>query len=360
MARDWYLMQTAHDSVSGFGTDDFNALAADSFKEATDSFIASTVEVCNYDLTERKTVRVIVEGRLQDTRLNALQRRVLAPIGTIHAGEYVYYENMYWLVIGLVDNNKVYEKGVMIICNYLLTWRNAKGEIIQRWGSASSASQYNNGETSNDRYLQLRSDQIIILTPDDAESISIPHGKRFIIDNRCRVYEKEFQEGTMKDTTNPLITYEMTRIDNVIFGYQKTGHSEFMVTQDEKHLGDGYYVVDGNGYWLCEEDAPKDSDDKMADLSCRIDCNEPVIYNGIEPTVFTSVFLDANGDPVDITPIWEINSPIRDDLIIEYGKKTISIATNNKKLIGKSFELILTGEGWFEPSFIYVHIKAFI
>lgn len=356
MARDWYLMQTAHDSVSGFGTDDFNALASDSFEEATDSFIASTVEVCNYDLTERKTVRVIVEGRLQDTRLNALQRKVLAPIGTIHAGEYVYYENMYWLVIGLVDNNKVYEKGVMIICNHLLTWRNAKGEIVQRWGSASSASQYNNGETTNDKYLTLRSDQIIVMTPDDEECLLIPHGKRMIIDSRTKVYEKYFPAGTVVNTENPLITYNLTRMDNVIFTYQNSGHSQFLVTQDEKHDGDGYYVIDGKGYWLCEEDAPKSQNNQTPVLSYGIECTEPVIYNGLEPTVFTARLDDDTG----LTPEWVIDpSIVRERLHISEDGNAISISSDDKKLVGTVFDLTLRIDG-SDVDTIHVAIKAFI
>lgn len=37
-------------------------------------------------------------------------------------------------------------------------------------------------------------------------------------------------------------------MDNVIYDYQDSGHSEFMAYQDEQHETDGYYVVDGKGF----------------------------------------------------------------------------------------------------------------
>ena len=63
------------------------------------------------------------------------------------------------LIINLNEGNidmitdGMYEKAVLVLCNYLLTWKNENGDIIQRWVNASSASQYNNGETSNKFYF---------------------------------------------------------------------------------------------------------------------------------------------------------------------------------------------------------------
>jgi len=356
MAKEWYLMDTHHDTVSGFETDDFENLAADAFNEALDSAVGCDVEICNYDLTERIKKRVIIEGNLQDTRLNAMQRKILAPVGTCVAGQYVYYKNRYWLIIGLVDDNGVYEKGVMMICNYYLTWKNDAGEIIQRWVNASSASQYNNGETSSDRYLTFRDDQIMVLTPNDDESVLIPHGKRFIIDNRCKIYERHFPADTTKSTDKPLITYNVTRLDNVLFTYQNSGHSEFMATQDEQHEQDGYYVIDGKGYWLCDE---PDEVNETTVLSCYIECDEPVVYNAVEPTVFTARFTDAHGNAVDVEPHWEIDSTFTEKLYVESAEDAIMVSVTDKKLIGKTFTLLLSADG-YETTSVTVMIDALI
>lgn len=357
MAKEWYLMNTNHDTVSGYESEDFDNLAQDTFAEALQSSMGFDVEVCNYDLSKREHKRVIVQGNVQDTKLNSLVRRILAPIGTFKAGQYIFYKNRYWLIVGLVDDNGIYEKGIMSLCNYLLTWKNTSGKIVQRWVSVFSASQYNNGETSN-KFMFVRSDQLMVLTPSDDECLLMPHKQRFIIDMRCKIYEKGFTPGTTVDTSKQLITYKLTRIDTVIYNYQDSGHSEFMAYQDEQHETDGYYVIDGKGYWLCDVPNSK-NDDKMQVLSCSIDCDEPIIYAGLDPGVFISKFYDTEGNETDIIPKWEINCDFVDDLSIEYVRNSIYISVDNNKLINKSFELSLFAEG-YERTTITVKIRAFM
>ncbi len=357
MAIEWYLMNTNYDTVSGYESEDFDNFAIDDFNEALDSSLGSDVEVCNYDLSIRIKARVIVQGNVQDTKLKTMQRSILAPIGTCKAGQYIFHKNRYWLVIGLVDDNGMYEKAVAIICNYLLTWKNENGSIIQRWVNASSASQYNNGETSNEFYF-VRSDQLMILTPDDDECLLIKHKQRFIIDRRCSIYEKNFSDDVTIDTSKPLITYELTRMDNVLFDYQDSGHSEFMAYQDEQHKEDGYYKIDGKGFWLC--DIPSENiNNKSTILLSQIECDEPVIYYGIDPSIFYAKFFDSDGNVVSVLPQWKIDCEFEDSLDIEYIDNAISISVNNNKLINKSFELSLCADG-YEKTTIVVTIKAFI
>ena len=355
MAKEWYLMNTNSDTVSGFESDSFDNFATDAFGEALASSLGKDVEICNYDLSERTKARVIVQGNVQDTKLKSMQRMVLAPIGTCKAGQYVYYKERYWLIVGLVDDNGMYEKAVLVLCNHLLTWKNENGDIIQRWVNASSASQYNNGETSNKFYF-VRSDQLMILTPYDDECLLIKHKQRFIIDRRCKIYEKNFGEDVTIDTSKQLITYELTRMDNVIYDYQDSGHSEFMAYQDEQHETDGYYVVDGKGYWLCDTPNP---DNKTAVLSCSIECDEPDVYCGLEPTVFYAKFYDSDGNATNTLPQWKINCDFEDSLNIEYVENSISISVDDDKLINKSFELSLCADGYDKTTLI-VTIKAFI
>lgn len=358
MATEWYLMtDTNYDTVSGFESEDFDYFAKDAFSETLASSLGSDVEICNYDLSERIRTRVIIQGNTPDTRLKSMQRNVLAAIGTCKAGQYIYYKNRYWLIVGLVDNNGIYEKAVIVLCNYLLTWKNSNGNIVQRWVSASSASQYNNGETS-DKFYFVRSDQLMVLTPNDDECLLIKHKQRFIIDKRCSVYEKNFSEDVITDTSKQLITYELTRMDNVLYDYQDSGHSEFMAYQDEQHKEDGYYKINGKGYWLCE--APdENTDDKTSVSLCEIICDEPVIYCDIDPSVFYAKFYDSEGNAVDLSPQWEIDCEFEDSLAIEYIENAISISVDNNKLINKSFELSLCADG-YEKATIIVAIKAFI
>lgn len=354
MAIEWYLMKD-QGMASGFESDDFNDFSSDAFEDIVNSAIGESVEICSPDLTNRKSVRVVIEGVTADTRLNALQRKVLAPIGTMKAGQYVYYKNRYWLIIGIVDDNKFYEKGVVIVCNYQLSWINHNRKIVQRWIHATSASQYNNGETSSTN-MQYRSDQLMLFMPNDDECLLIAHGQRIVLDLRTKIYEKSLSPEIVRDTSKPLITYYISRIDTALFNYIDSGHAQFIATQDEQHEDDGYYVIGGKGYWIC--DVPKD-ENKTTVLSCSIESEENTIYNGLEPSIFTARFLDANGKEVSVAPTWTIDAPFRDKLDIEEVENSISISANNKELLNKSFTLFLSAEG-YETASINIKIKAFI
>lgn len=354
MAIEWYLLKPPHDQLSGFEDEALNDFAKEGFEEVLESDIAQEVELCNYDLSECSTIKAVIQHNVDDTKLKTLSREIYVPIGTFKAGMYIKYKNRYWLIVGLVDDNMMYEKGIMVICNWLLTWLNKDGKVVQRWANITSASQYNNGETGT-YYYTVRSDQLLILTPDDDESILLSSGQRFIIDKRCRVYEKGLSEKEIDcDTSNPVITYKMTRADSILYNYNDSGHFELMATQDEQHESDGYYVIDGIGYWLCD----KPSENKTALLS-SIECDSLEIYNGLEPCYFTAKFTDSEGNQVEAIPIWTITSDFKDMLNIEYAGNAIIISVDNKKLINKTFDLSLDADG-YDTVTITITIRAFI
>lgn len=361
MAQDWYLLKSPHDQVSGYEDEAWDDFGQEGFSEVLETNMAIDVELCNYDLSDCKTIKAVVTNNLQDTKLKTFTRHLLVPVGTCKAGMYVKYKNRFWLIVGLVDDNTIYEKAVMTICNYKLSWINSEGKIISRWCNVSSASQYNNGETYG-RFYYIRTDQLIVITPDDDDCVLIGTGDRFIIDRRCKVYEKQFSEDTICDTSNPVIVYKVTRSDSVLYDYQDSGHFEFMCLQDEQQEQDGYYIVGDQGYWLCKK--PIETDDKT-DVSsayyCKIE-GDFEIYNGLESSIFTAKLYNAVGKELsDFEPQWTINSDFADKLNCEYVGNSIMISVNDRKLINKSFELVLsTDVQGAESDKQIITIKSFI
>ena len=140
MYKHWYLLESPT-MLSGFESEALDEFAGEGFLEALHSGLGMDVELCNYDLSVCSPIRVIVQNNVANTKSNTLTRQVLAPIGTFKAGMYIKYKNRYWLIVGLVDDNMMYEKAVVVLCNYLATWLNGDGKIIRRWVSAASASQ---------------------------------------------------------------------------------------------------------------------------------------------------------------------------------------------------------------------------
>ena len=343
MSTDWYLINPPYDQVSGFESEALEDYGVDGFAEMLDSGIACDVELCNYDLTNRIKTRSIVQNRTQDTKLNALWRQFFFPIGMSHAGMYVYYQKRYWLIENCVDNNGTCDKAIAIICNHKLSWINASGKIISRWASIMSASQYNNGQLKDRNYhYVLRTDQQMITMPNDDDCLLLNEESRFIIDRRCQVYEHNMK-AKETNTKFPLITYILTRNDGVAYDYITEGIHEIMVTQDEQHENDGYYVVDGVGYWLCDIPLGNKSD---VQKSCKIAADYYEVYCGLGETIFSPVFYDDNGETVSVTPHWEIKSDFEDSLMVTYDGDNISIGTNDIKIINHSFMLVLSGDGY--------------
>ena len=356
MAQSWYLLQPPHMQLSGFESEALNDFGAEGFLEALESTMALDVELYSYDLSECTPIRAIFNNRLTDTKLKTLVRHLLVPIGSCHAGMYAKVKGRFWLIVGIVDDNGIYEKAILSICNYQLSWLNDAGKPIRRWANIISASQYNNGEHENLDYT-IRSDQLLIALPDDDESLMIAHSSRFIIDKRCKIYEKSFDENTLIDTSKLVITYEVTRVDSVIYDYQDSGLHQVMVTQDEQHRNDGYYVIDGEGYWLC--DMPTAGKDN-ASLSCEIVCEQPIVYNDIEPVAFVAKFYDVSGNEVpNVEPEWSVIGELSDLLDIDYLGNAAIVSANNRKLIGHSFTLTMQAIG-YEPASLAFSVMSFM
>lgn len=185
-------------------------------------------------------------------------------------------------------------------------------------------------------------------------------GARFIIDKRCRLYEQKIGKDVTNDTSNPVIVYRLTRSDSVLFDYQDSGHYEFLAYQDEQRDYDGYYVVDGKGYWICGKAKQADiRPDISKSLKSEIQCHSPIIYTDNIPQKFTALFYDKYENESDIEPQWSIDCDFTDKLDIQYDNKSVLISVNNSKLVNKTFKLCLNGDGYEEVS-IQVLIRAFI
>lgn len=368
MATEWYLLHPPYSQTSGF-EDDVMDFSKDAFLEALDSPLALIVEYCNADLSLCKSIKAIIQNSVQDTKLNAFTRHILTSIGTCKAGNYIKYKNRYWLIVGLVDDNGMYEKAVLKLCNWKMTWLNKNGKVVERWANIESASQYNNGQR-NISYkgyalYTIRTDQLLICMPDDEECLMLDSGKRFVIDKRIDVYERNIANDINSDTSFKLITYQLTRNDSVLYNYIDSGHYEILVTQDEQHDGDGFYRIGNKGYWLCLE---SEHEEEIQDIFTNSESNESIvshkivydsdkIYLGLGASEFTAMFYDENGNTIDGEAEWVISCDFQDKMDIDYINNTIVIDVNDYSLLNKSFELYFNDD---ESTKIKVQIVGLI
>ena len=133
-----------------------------------------------------------------------------------------------------------------------------------------------------------------------------------------------------------------------------------LATQDEQHEDDGFYRIDGKNCWICDGSIAFESLNKNRLLSSEILCDEPSVYCGIEPTVFTAVFYDEDGNIDTMTePEWSFYCDFKDKLTVEHVDDSIMISTDDHGLINTSFELLLDG-GEYETQTLTVTIKQFL
>lgn len=319
--KEWYLLtsNTRPNSIGGYENDAFVDYKDDAFQEALQTDIAVSVTLYNYDLSESKSIRCIIQGNIADTQLKSMERTVLVPIGTLKAGMYIFFENRYWLVTGYPGSNKIYEKATVILCQYKLRWQDDNGKVIERWANFTSASKYDTGHSGN-QTIMLTSNNFTIWIPEDDDSATLDT-RRVFID---------------RDTIRPTKVFEITRSDDVLylFGEEHGGILSFIADKDELNL-----EVDRPDLGLCDYKPPRPlppEPDETTDLSAVISGKSNLI-NGFSRT-YSVEFKDSNGDiKQDIDFTWNVESDF--DVQRTINGNQIELSVDDKSLIGSSFIL---------------------
>lgn len=326
--KEWYLIgnKTKPNMLGGYENQSFLDYKDDAFAESLETDIADTVILYNYDLSESKEIRCIIQGNTADTQLKSMERIGLFVCGTVRAGMYIFFENRYWLITGYPGNNSIYEKATLQLCQYKLRWQNSNGEIVERWISASSAAKYDVGEKSNNTII-LTTDNLTLLLPDDEESLNID-GKRVFIDKRIP----------------PKKVYKITRSDDVLYDYGEHGailsfiadKTELNTNSDRSDLGICDYINPSTS-------APPQSDnpDETTDLCATISGNINLKV-GFSRT-YTVNFTDKSGNEIDwngIDFIWNVKSNFDSELVDQtVSGNTIGLSVDDEELIDSSFIL---------------------
>lgn len=329
--KEWYLIgsQTKPNAVGGFENQAFTDCKDDAFNEAADTEVGTTVEVCNYNLTERRTMRCIVQNNVADTLLQSMERTILFPIGTVKAGEYVFFDNRYWLITGYPGNNRVYEKVTAVLCQYKLRWQNDKGQVIERWANVTTASKYDIGETGN-RLMVVPTDDFTVLIPNDKHSVNIDDKRVFIDTNR----------------TNPIKVFKITRNNDVFYDYGEHGGVLSLIAHRDEFNAE----TDNQRLMICDyipTDNPKDSPKELInnDIIATIKTSSPVVRVNTAGRIFYANFYNHKGEKqTDVVPHWIIECDFPDDIGHTEQDDSITLFTYKEELIDRTFTLKLTDE----------------
>ena len=238
MAKSWYLM-TRPLFNSGYEKEEFENYSLDGFSELLESFISSDIEVYNQNLILKKSLKAIVQNVTADAESSSFIRQILIPIGNLKTGYYVKYNDSFWLIKDIVDNNGVYEKAIMFFCNYKINFiSDVSSEIVSYLVHMKNATQYNSGETAREQET-IGSSKFLIFIPYNEETIKIDHGKRFLIDKNHN--DPTAFEVTQVDTISHNFTDDFAVIRWTVVESQfnsKTDNEELMIADYYKSEND--------------------------------------------------------------------------------------------------------------------------
>lgn len=342
--KEWYLLNsnTTPNSLGGYENEAYVDYRGDAFLETLQTDIATTVTLYNYDRTESQEIRCIVQDNVANTQLKSIERSVLAPIGTLKAGMYIFFEDVYWLISGYPGNNGMYEKATIILCQLILKWQDDTGKVIERPANFTSAAKYDTG-TNGNSYLTLTSNNFTIWLPDDDGSSTL-YGKRVFID---------------RNVNNPWKVFKITRADDALylFGENHGGILSFIADKDEINL-----KVDRPDLGLCNYNAQPETPPTENDITITFSHrgNKEIVTGGNAKT-FTATATDKDGNVIeDFSPMWQVISMPEFESFVEYeidaDNRLKLSAKYNTEMIGSMIKLIVEDTNYNVSSSIYITV----
>ena len=327
--KEWYLIgnRTKPNMIGGYENQSFLDYKEDAFTESLETDIATTVLLYNYDLSDSKEIRGIIQGNTADTQLKSMERTILVPIGTLHSGDYVFFENEYWIVDGRPGNNKIYEKATLKECQYMLKWQKSDGSIIERWANLTSASKYDVGEKGNNTII-LSSNNFTIIIPHDEDGMTID-GKRVFIDT----------------SNTPKKVFKITRNDDALFIHGNHGGTlnliadkiEFDPDKDNQELRICDYIDIGNPSTPTPP-SPSNPDETTVSISATIQGKKELKCK--RKRTYAALLSDMDGNTIN----WD-NASYHWNVVSDFGVKQtvngnqIELYVEDDSLIGESFIL---------------------
>lgn len=130
-------------------------------------------------LLNDKPIKLMI---IKDTDNNVHKKKIKSKKeDVLKVGDYVFWNNQFWLITVLDSDNKTWNRGYMYLCTLLLRWQNENGDIIERWCYAEDFTKYSTGVKYN-KLLMTGDNQYGITIPIDEETKYIKRDRRFVID----------------------------------------------------------------------------------------------------------------------------------------------------------------------------------
>ena len=284
-----------------------------------------TARMTQYGTTQRERIvnrlKTNLNNKLQDNpsyksvKLNGKETHLIINTSTkpyykefqslpdqkILAGDYVEWADSMWLVLNADSDDEVYTDGNLRQCQHRIYWQKADGTIVSRYAYTENASAYNNGETGNNT-ITLQSNQFMVYLPYDEETAELDNGKRV----------------HMSRSNAKCKPYELTRPDDVTYGFGEKGVLNIIFTQTQYNQDNDKLITLENGTqaWICDYIDPSSLPsipDETSDLwVMKITCpNLEIKPTGRYKTITANLCNSNTGENIpDIVYDWTVVSSI--------------------------------------------------
>ena len=278
------------------------------------------------------------------------------PDQKILAGDYVEWADSMWLVLNADSDDEVYTDGTLRQCQHCIYWQKSDGTIVSRYAYTENASAYNNGEAGN-HTITLQSNQFMVYLPYDEETAELDNGKRV----------------HMSRSNSKCKPYELTRPDDVTYGFGKKGVLNIIFTQTQYNQGNDKLITleDGTQAWICDyldftltPPSEPSTPDETADLwNMKISCpNLEIKPTGYPKTLTATLYNTKTGETIpDIVYEWNIQSDISEFISYTVVDNVLKISlskeyedfgdeitiTCNSKYTGQQETVVITTKGVF-------------
>lgn len=267
-------------------------------------------------------------ANLYEKKINAL------PNENIYAGSTVEWNGRFWQIQYVDCEDEVYQRGVMSQCNIFLKWQNEKGEIIGRYGYSQDITEFAAGVVNN-KILDSIQLSFKINLPMDSETIKLRRDKRFLVD----VITDEPSAYILTNKNTVSMNFLPVNIDE---NYKFDGKGKILqitISQTQLSKRDNTELMIADYFPVEEVSEPNIKN-----------CN--IIFSGKNDIKlggnfkkFTAQFLDDDGKPLSLTPVWKVitTQEAEGKIIIEESDNYIKIkAPDITDLINTQFKIELT------------------
>ena len=235
--------------------------------------------------------------------------------------------NEYWICTEAFNIDTINYQGKFTLCNWMLKWQNAQGDILEYPCYNANTTQYNTGETPN-RQFTVGSSQHSVLLPCDENTVILDTPQRFFLD---------------KNYLHPT-TYIITQNDTTSLNFGTKGiirltlaEYEFNTAKDRIDLG----VCD---YFEYNAGNNEDSESTF-NLKTIIYYDTLIIKSGGSSQTYIAKTVDDNGNEVTGSHIsWNIVCDFVDKLKVEENHNQINIAIDDDDYVDEDFKLICHDE----------------